>query len=138
MASTSKIALVTGAGSGIGKAAALALLNEGYAVTLAGRRKDALESVVREAKPGARTLIVPTDVGDPASVRALFARHRETFPRLDLLFNNAGIGAPAPPFVCPRSSASRFAVRGTNCATVASLISSVQWQALYFCAARSR
>ena len=63
MASTSKIALVTGAGSGIGKAAALALLSEGYAVTLAGRRKDALESVVREAKPGARTLIVPTDVG---------------------------------------------------------------------------
>jgi len=95
MVSTNKIALVTGAGSGIGKAAALALLNEGYAVTLAGRRKDALESVVREAKPGSRTLIVPTDVGDPASVRALFARHKETFPRLDLLFNNAGIGAPA-------------------------------------------
>ena len=95
MASASKIALVTGAGSGIGKAAALALLNEGYAVTVAGRRKDALESVVREAKPGARTLMVPTDVGDPASVRALFARHQETFGRLDVLFNNAGIGAPA-------------------------------------------
>jgi NAD(P)-dependent dehydrogenase (short-subunit alcohol dehydrogenase family) len=95
MASTTKIALVTGAGSGIGKAAALALLNEGYAVTLAGRRKDMLEAVVREAKPGARTLLVPTDVGDPASVQALFARHRETFQRLDVLFNNAGIGAPA-------------------------------------------
>ena len=95
MASTSKVALVTGAGSGIGKAAALALLNEGYAVTLAGRRKDMLEAVVREAKPGSRTLVVPTDVGDPASVQALFARHKETFPRLDLLFNNAGIGAPA-------------------------------------------
>jgi NAD(P)-dependent dehydrogenase (short-subunit alcohol dehydrogenase family) len=95
MTSTSKVALVTGAGSGIGKAAALALLNEGYAVTLAGRRKDMLEAVVREAKPGVKTLVVPTDVGDPVSVRALFARHKETFPRLDLLFNNAGIGAPA-------------------------------------------
>ena len=95
MASTSKIAVVTGAGSGIGKASALALLNEGYAVALAGRRKDALEAVVREAKPGARTLAVVTDVGDPASVRALFARVKETFGRLDVLFNNAGIGAPA-------------------------------------------
>ena len=95
MASSTKIALVTGAGSGIGKAAALALLNEGYAVTLAGRRKDMLEAVAREAKPGARTLVVPTDVGDHASVLALFARHRETFGRLDVLFNNAGIGAPA-------------------------------------------
>jgi NAD(P)-dependent dehydrogenase (short-subunit alcohol dehydrogenase family) len=97
MTSAGRIAIVTGAGSGIGKAAALALLQEGYAVALAGRRKDALESVAREAKPGARTLIVPTDVGDPASVRALFARTREAFGRLDLLFNNAGIGAPAVP-----------------------------------------
>jgi NAD(P)-dependent dehydrogenase (short-subunit alcohol dehydrogenase family) len=97
MASSGKVAIVTGAGSGIGKASALALLNEGYAVALAGRRKDALESVVREAKPGARTLAVVTDVGDPASVRALFARTREAFGRLDLLFNNAGIGAPAVP-----------------------------------------
>jgi NAD(P)-dependent dehydrogenase (short-subunit alcohol dehydrogenase family) len=97
MTSDGRIAIVTGAGSGIGKAAALALLQEGYAVALAGRRKDALESVAHEAKPGARTLVVPTDVGDPASVRALFARTRETFGRLDLLFNNAGIGAPAVP-----------------------------------------
>jgi NAD(P)-dependent dehydrogenase (short-subunit alcohol dehydrogenase family) len=97
MASAGKVALVTGAGSGIGKAAALALLQEGYAVVLAGRRKDALESVAREAKPGARVLAVPTDVGDPASVRALFARTREAFGRLDVLFNNAGIGAPAGP-----------------------------------------
>src|SRR5258705_10880003 len=95
MASTSKIALVTGAGSGIGKPAALALLSEGSAVPLAGGRRDMLEAVVREAKPGVKTLVVPTDVGDPASVLALFARHKETFSRLDLLFNNAGIGAPA-------------------------------------------
>jgi NAD(P)-dependent dehydrogenase (short-subunit alcohol dehydrogenase family) len=97
MASAGKVALVTGAGTGIGKAASLALLQEGYAVVLAGRRKDALESVAREAKPGARVLAVPTDVGDPTSVRALFARTKEAFGRLDLLFNNAGIGAPAGP-----------------------------------------
>src|SRR5262245_36956612 len=95
MAGDGKVAIVTGAGSGIGKASALALLREGWAVALAGRRKDALEAVAREAKPGARTLMVPTDVGDPASVRALFARHKEAFDRLDVLFNNAGIGAPA-------------------------------------------
>ena len=97
MASVEKIALVTGAGSGVGKAVATALMQAGYAVTLAGRRKDALESVAREAKPGARVLVVPTDVGDPVSVRALFARTKETFGRLDVLFNNAGIGAPAVP-----------------------------------------
>jgi NAD(P)-dependent dehydrogenase (short-subunit alcohol dehydrogenase family) len=97
MAVNGKIAIVTGAGSGIGKASALALLREGWAVALAGRRKDALESVAREAKPGARTLVVPTDVADPAAIRALFARTLETFGRLDLLFNNAGIGAPAVP-----------------------------------------
>jgi NAD(P)-dependent dehydrogenase (short-subunit alcohol dehydrogenase family) len=97
MAVNGKIAIVTGAGSGIGKASALALLREGWAVALAGRRKDALESVAREAKPGARTLVVPTDVADPAAIRALFARTLEIFGRLDLLFNNAGIGAPAVP-----------------------------------------
>ncbi len=93
-----KVAIVTGAGTGIGKHVALALLEEGYAVVLAGRRKATLDAAVREAKaPGARTLAVPTDVGDPSSVRALFARTKETFGRLDLLFNNAGIGAPAIP-----------------------------------------
>jgi NAD(P)-dependent dehydrogenase (short-subunit alcohol dehydrogenase family) len=97
MASAGKVAIVTGAGSGIGKASALALLREGYAVALAGRRKDMLEAVAREAKPGARTLVVPTDVADPAAIRVLFARTKETFGRLDLLFNNAGIGAPAGP-----------------------------------------
>src|SRR5215475_455399 len=91
-----RIALVTGAGTGIGKQVALALLREGYAVVLAGRRKELLEGTAGEGKStGSRTLVVPTDVGDPASVRALFAQTRETFGRLDLLFNNAGSGAPA-------------------------------------------
>ncbi|OGK99967.1 MAG: 3-oxoacyl-ACP reductase, partial [Candidatus Rokubacteria bacterium RIFCSPHIGHO2_12_FULL_73_22] len=73
-------------------------LADGYRVTLAGRRKEKLEQAVAEAGPaGARALIVPTDVGDPAAVRALFARAQQAFGRLDLLFNNAGIGAPAVP-----------------------------------------
>ena len=93
-----RVAIVTGAGSGVGKAAALALLREGYVVTLAGRRVDALEQVAAEAeKLGAQALAVPTDVTDPASVHALFAKTKEAFGRLDLLFNNAGIGAPAVP-----------------------------------------
>ena len=90
-----KIAVVTGAGTGIGKHAALALLREGYAVALAGRRKDLLETTATEGKAsGSRTLVVQTDVGDPASVKALFAQTKDTFGRLDLLFNNAGVGAP--------------------------------------------
>jgi NAD(P)-dependent dehydrogenase (short-subunit alcohol dehydrogenase family) len=98
MASHDKVAIVTGAGSGVGKASALALLREGWAVVLAGRRKELLEGVATEAGvPSERTLIVATDVGDPASVRNLFARTKETFGRLDLLFNNAGIGAPGIP-----------------------------------------
>jgi len=98
MATTSKIALVTGAGSGVGKAVALALLQDGYSVALAGRRKDALESTVAEAKVApSRTLVVPTDVADVAAIRALFASTKETFGRLDVLFNNAGIGAPPVP-----------------------------------------
>ncbi len=98
MASSDKIAIVTGAGSGIGKAVALALLQEGYAVVLAGRRKERLEATALEGKgSGARTLVVPTDVGDPASVKALFAKTKETFGRLDVLFNNAGTGAPPVP-----------------------------------------
>ena len=98
MASSHKVALVTGAGSGVGKASALALLKEGYAVVLAGRRKDALEAAAQEGgAAGSPTLVVPTDVGDPASVRALFAQTQERFGRLDLLFNNAGTGAPPVP-----------------------------------------
>ena len=95
MATKDKIAIVTGAGSGIGKAVALALLREDYRVALAGRRKEPLEAVVVEAGAGPGSAIaIPTDVSDPASVRALFARTKEAFGRLDLLFNNAGVGAP--------------------------------------------
>jgi NAD(P)-dependent dehydrogenase (short-subunit alcohol dehydrogenase family) len=90
-----KVALITGAGTGIGKAAALALSQDGYAIVLSGRRQEMLEDVARQAKT--RTLVVPGDVGDVAAVRAMFAKTRETFGRLDLLFNNAGIGAPGVP-----------------------------------------
>ncbi|MCH8036409.1 MAG: SDR family oxidoreductase [Proteobacteria bacterium] len=93
-----KVAIVTGAGSGIGRQVALALLGEGYSVALAGRRAAPLEETVTEAgAAGSRSLAVVTDVSDPASVRALFAKTKEAFGRLDLLFNNAGIGAPAVP-----------------------------------------
>ena len=98
MASSSKIAIVTGAGSGVGRAVALGLMKEGYTVVLAGRRQDALEETVKQgAATKAQTLVVPTDVTDPASIKALFAKTKETFGRLDLLFNNAGTGAPAIP-----------------------------------------
>ena len=95
MTSIVKTAVVTGAGSGIGKAVALAFLHKGYQVALAGRRKDALEQVVIEAGlSGTRALAVPTDVSDPESVKELFSKVKESFGRLDLLFNNAGVGAP--------------------------------------------
>src|SRR6266852_9067758 len=98
MSTPNKVAIVTGAGTGIGKHCALALLHEGYAVVLAGRRKEPLEATAEEGKAsGSPTLVVQTDVGDPASVKNLFARTKETFGRLDLLFNNAGIGAPGVP-----------------------------------------
>jgi NAD(P)-dependent dehydrogenase (short-subunit alcohol dehydrogenase family) len=98
MAASPKVALVTGAGTGIGKAVALALMKEGYATVLAGRRADKLEETVSEGKStGAKSLAVPTDVGDPAAIKALFAKTKETFGRLDVLFNNAGIGAPPVP-----------------------------------------
>jgi NAD(P)-dependent dehydrogenase (short-subunit alcohol dehydrogenase family) len=88
-----KIALVTGAGSGVGRAAALALSRDGYAVVLAGRRREMLEAVAKES--GGKTLAVPTDVTEPDSIRALFAKTKEAFGRLDVLFNNAGTGARA-------------------------------------------
>ncbi|MFN4261583.1 MAG: SDR family oxidoreductase [Gemmataceae bacterium] len=98
MPSNEKIALITGAGSGIGRATALALLKEGYAIVLAGRRRETLEETIRAAGPdGSRLLAVPTDVSDPAAVRSLFDTIQATFGRLDLLFNNAGIGAPPVP-----------------------------------------
>jgi NAD(P)-dependent dehydrogenase (short-subunit alcohol dehydrogenase family) len=93
MASTDRIAIVTGAGSGIGRAVALALLGDGYAVALAGRRAEPLQDTAGAAPKGARCLAVSTDVADPASVKALFARTVEAYGRLDLLFNNAGISA---------------------------------------------
>ena len=98
MSALRKVAIVTGAGSGIGRACALALLREGYHVVLAGRRPEPLARVVADAEGLAgQALAVPTDVTDPASVRALFAQTHDAFGRLDLLFNNAGTGAPAIP-----------------------------------------
>ena len=98
MSLPTKVALVTGAGTGIGKAVALALMREGYAVTLAGRRQDKLDETAGEGRAlGAQSLAVQTDVSDPDSVKAVFARTKATFGRLDVLFNNAGIGAPAMP-----------------------------------------
>jgi len=90
-----KIALVTGAGSGVGRAAALALSQNDYAVVLAGRRAEKLEEVAKTAK--GKTLVVPTDVREPASIAALFAKTKETFGRLDLLFNNAGVSMRGMP-----------------------------------------
>ena len=97
MSTHTKVALITGAGTGIGKASALALVREGYAVVLAGRRAELLEATAEEADSKAQTLIVPTDVSDPDAIRALFASTKATFGRLDVLFNNAGIGAPPVP-----------------------------------------
>ena len=98
MQTNSRIALVTGAGSGIGRAVSLALQGAGYSVVLAGRRAAELERTAAVARAGGgQMLAVPTDVGNPGAVRALFARTKEAFGRLDLLFNNAGIGAPGIP-----------------------------------------
>ena len=90
-----KIAIVTGAGSGVGKAAALALSRDGFTVVLAGRRADRLHEVAKEAEED--TLVVPADVKEPASILALFAKTKETFGRLDLLFNNAGVSMRGMP-----------------------------------------
>lgn len=98
MTSTGKVALVTGAGSGIGRSASLALQRDGYSVVLAGRRKDELErTAAMAAEGGGRMLAVPTDIADPAAVKALFDAAKKAFGRLDVLFNNAGMGAPAVP-----------------------------------------
>lgn len=98
MTTARPIALVTGASQGIGRAVALGLLQDGFRVVLAARRAEPLEALAEEARQqGGEALAVPCDVTDAASVEALFARIRETYGRLDLLFNNAGVGAPAVP-----------------------------------------
>ena len=98
MNTSNKVAIITGAGTGIGKASAIALIKNGYNVVLAGRRAEPLEQAIAESGAAAgQALAVPTDVGNPESVRNLFARAKQTYGRLDVLFNNAGIGAPAIP-----------------------------------------
>jgi len=98
MANESPIALVTGAGSGIGRAVSHALLGAGYCLVLAGRRLEPLQETMTLAGVGSdRALCVPTDVADPASVKALFAKTKASFGRLDVLFNNAGVNAPGIP-----------------------------------------
>ena len=96
MTTSSKIALITGAGSGIGRASAVALAENGWSVALAGRRKDALEETAGMFPAGAQSLVMPTDVTKPEEIRALFAATKDRFGRLDLLFNNAGLGAGGP------------------------------------------
>ncbi len=99
MSTRPRVALVTGAGTGIGRQAALALLADGYQVALAGRRRELLEKTAADAGPAAgdRALVVPTDVARPEQVTDLFARTVQAFGRLDVLFNNAGLGAPPVP-----------------------------------------
>lgn len=98
MTSNTKVAIITGAGSGIGKAVALAFLNDGYRVALAGRRQDALEGTIKDAgKNGANAIAVSTDVSDPGAVKNLFSRACDKFGRVDVVFNNAGVNAPGVP-----------------------------------------
>jgi len=98
VAEGSKVAIVTGAGTGVGKAICAGLVGAGYTVVMAGRRRESLETAEKEiAGDGVTTLVVPADVTDPSSVAALFAQTKQTFGRLDLLVNNAGMGSPAVP-----------------------------------------
>ena len=100
-----KVAIVTGAGTGVGRAAALALMKAGYSVGLAGRRKEPLEPSLKEG--GGNGIAVPTDVKDVDAIRELFAAVKEKYGRLDVLFNNAGMGAPPVPFHDCRSRSGR-------------------------------
>jgi len=94
-----KIAVVTGAGTGVGRAAALNLMKAGFTVVLVGRRKDKLDEVAKEgATSGGKSLVFAGDMKDPAAIKTLFAKVKQEFGRLDVLFNNAGMGAPAVPF----------------------------------------
>lgn len=97
MTSVSRIAIVTGAGTGIGRAAALALLKDGWTVALAGRRKEPLDEVAASSGAAGRVMIIPTDVAQPESVKALFDTVVQAHGRVDLLFNNAGVNAPGIP-----------------------------------------
>src|ERR1044072_5079959 len=97
MASHNKVALVTGAGSGIGKAVALTLIKDGYKVAMAGRRKDALEQAAAESGAGANGVVVPTAGPNHEAVKALFTKAKQPFGRLDVVFNNAGVSAPGVP-----------------------------------------
>jgi NAD(P)-dependent dehydrogenase (short-subunit alcohol dehydrogenase family) len=97
MSTSNKVAIVTGAGTGIGKSAALALLKDGYRVGLVGRRRELLEKTAADSGAAANTLVLAADISKPESVRTAFARVKEAWGRLDVLFNNAGMGAPAIP-----------------------------------------
>jgi NAD(P)-dependent dehydrogenase (short-subunit alcohol dehydrogenase family) len=97
MTASNKVALVTGAGTGIGKSAALALLKDGYRVALVGRRKELLEKTAAESGAKDRTLVLPSDITKPENVKEIFSRTKAAWGRLDVLFNNAGMGAPAIP-----------------------------------------
>ena len=92
-----KVAIVTGAGTGIGKAASLALLKDGYAVALVGRRKELLEETAKESAAGDRVLVLAADITKPENVKSVFSKVKDKWGRLDVLFNNAGMGAPAVP-----------------------------------------
>ena len=98
MTTSNKIALVTGAGTGVGRAASLALMKNGFTVVLAGRRRDKLDETQKLGEAHGKSLPVPADMADPASIAALFAKVADSFGRLDVLFNNAGMGAPPVPF----------------------------------------
>src|SRR6266516_1778081 len=114
MAEVQKVALVTGAGSGVGRAVALTLMKAGYALVLSGRRPEPLQKTAAAGK-GAKSLAVPTDVGNPASVKALFAKAKESFGRLDMIINNGSISAHAPrPFSAPYTATKHGITRLTR------------------------